>query len=199
MFSTRARFIALIAIIVIGWALGFSWFIGQMPQQQMSDVETVEGVVVLTGGSMRVDEGIRLITRGKAKKLLISGVGEGVSLDSVLEASSYPTLNSLAAFNERIDLGYSAEDTKGNAFEAQVWAELYSYDRLGVVTSGYHMPRALYEFQAVMPDKELVAIPVLPEHVPLDGWWNHPNTIFLFISEYNKYLLTVLRVYFWGA
>ena len=63
-------------------------------------------------------------------------------------------------FNCCVDLGFEAEDTVGNAQEIAAWADAKGYDSLIVVTSDYHMPRALTEIRAAAPGVELTAYAV---------------------------------------
>jgi hypothetical protein len=55
------------------------------------------------------------------------------------------------------------------------------------------MPRSLLEFQRRLPDTELLAHPVFPEHVKLDGWWMWPGTAALLAGEFQKYMAALAR------
>ncbi len=64
---------------------------------------------------------------------------------------------------------------------------------LRLVTSGYHMPRSLLEFRQAMAGIEIIAHPVLVDHVKVGRWWAWPGTAGLIIGEYNKFLLAWVR------
>ena len=66
------------------------------------------------------------------------------------------------------------------------------FDSLVIVTSRYHMPRAMQEFSTVLPDVTLIAYPVDQSGVDLGGWWRHPRTIQLLHREYVKYLASLV-------
>ena len=83
--------------------------------------------------------------------MLISGVNREVRRQELRALT--PGSNRL--FNCCVDLGFEAEDTIGNAHEIAAWAEAKGYDSLIVVTSDYHMPRALTEIRAAAPGVEL--------------------------------------------
>ena len=67
------------------------------------------------------------------------------------------------------------------------------FSSLTVVTSTYHMRRALLEFRRVMPGVRLVAHPVFPDSWSRDGWWRQPEALMLVAQEFNKYLLALVR------
>jgi uncharacterized SAM-binding protein YcdF (DUF218 family) len=90
------------------------------------------------------------------------------------------------------DIGYAAEDTHGNAEETANWTRLNHFDSLVIVTSRYHMPRAMQEFSAVLPDVTLIAYPVNQSSIDLGGWWRHPRTMQLLHREYVKYLVSLV-------
>ena len=50
-----------------------------------------------------------------------------------------------------VDLDYSAINTEGNAIETKRWAHRRGIRSLIVVTSNYHMPRAMAELRASFP------------------------------------------------
>ena len=59
-----------------------------------------------------------------------------------------------------IDLGFTAENTLGNARETAEWARAKGYHRLILVTADYHMPRARLELKAAMPEADIAPYPV---------------------------------------
>ena len=86
-------------------------------------------------------------------------------------------------------LGYTADNTAGNARETATWMAEEGYGSLRLVTSSYHMPRSLAAFRRVMPSVNIVPHPVFPAHVRHSDWWRWPGTTQLLVSEYNKYLI----------
>ena len=51
------------------WLAGLSWFIAQVPRGPSSDPRSADAIVVLTGGSNRLEYGLQLLAEGKGKKL----------------------------------------------------------------------------------------------------------------------------------
>jgi uncharacterized SAM-binding protein YcdF (DUF218 family) len=91
-------------------------------------------------------------------------------------------------------LGHAAESTLGNAEETQTWMSIENYHSLRLVTANYHMPRSLLIFHSSMPDAFIIPHPIAPESVKLQAWWRRPGTASLLVTEYNKYLIAVLRL-----
>ena len=89
-----------------------------------------------------------------------------------------------------IALGHYAENTIGNAAEAQKWLRKNHIMTAFVVTSNYHMPRALVEFRHADPKRYFIPYPVKPEKLMSDDqlFWR------LSFLEYHKYLMTIFRV-----
>ncbi len=188
--SRRVRFLfSTLIMLAIVWSFGFFWFVAQIPDRVANPFQKTDAIVVLTGGSERLSEGRRLLTRHLANKLFISGVYRGVEVDELLNAGSAdPDLVACC-----IVLGHIAENTRGNAIETASWVYQHGYRSLRIVTANYHMPRSLLEFHNLMPDVEIVAHPVFPENVKVHDWWRFPGSAALIASEYNKYLFAALR------
>ncbi len=93
-----------------------------------------------------------------------------------------------------VDLGHQALNTTGNAMEIAQWTREHQFRSIIVVTSVWHMPRALVEL-----DRELAGVEIIPRAVVSDRmrdepWWTNPQTVRLFLIEYVKYLATYARV-----
>jgi histidinol-phosphate phosphatase family protein len=172
-----------------GWAVGLVWFMAEIPNHIEDPARHTDAIVVLTGGSERLRAGLDLLAAGAAGRMLISGVHREVTVGDILRLS--PDVP--ASLSCCIDLGYEASDTVGNAAEAAGWMRAQGFQSLRLVTSSYHLPRSLLEFQRVLPDAEIVPHPVIPAAVPTGAWWWRPKTFELIAEEYSKYLLARLR------
>jgi len=144
---------------------------------------SVDGIVVLTGGPERIPAAVRLLEQKTAKRLLISGVYPATTARQL----SQITKAEASLFKCCVDLDKRAPDTRGNAAEAADWATRHKFKKIAVVTSDYHILRAIVEFSRAMPSVELVAYPV----VSSDARTPAPSfaMLRLWISEYVKYLL----------
>ncbi|MBV1694005.1 MAG: YdcF family protein [Hyphomicrobiales bacterium] len=150
----------------------------------------VDGIVILTGGERRILEGLKVFEESRAKRLLISGVNRQVTRDDIRRISPLPQV----LFECCIDIGYAAQDTMGNAVEARDWAKTWSFRRVLVVTSSYHMPRSLIELQRAMPSSTLIAYPVPGRSARSGPWWLDPAAFRQVAIEYAKFIPAAARL-----
>lgn len=180
----------LLAATLAAFVAGYVAFALSLARQEPILKVEAEAVVALTGGSDRVLDAADFLARGQAKRMLITGVNRATR-SSVL-ARILPVSRDL--FNCCVDLGYQAMDTAGNARETREWAQSRNITRsLIVVTSNYHMPRALVELSAALPDIKLYPFPVVSEHVDVADWATDLGVARLVGSEYVKFLGALLR------
>ncbi len=175
------------------WLGGLVWFTEEIPSRVDDPDSVTDAIVVLTGGSERLNAGLALLAAGRARKLFVSGVPRGVEASELLRAAGRAPADLHGSGGECcIALGHEADSTLGNAAETAAWMAAQNYHSLRLVTAAYHMPRSLVEFRRAMPGVTLVPNPVFPERVKQD-WWLWPGTAALIIGEYDKYLLALLR------
>jgi len=179
---------AIAFLAALAWIGGLAWFASCIPTS-VDDPETAtDAVVVLTGGSERLDEGLALLAAKKGRKLFVSGVYRGVEVNALLHVARHAPANLECC----IVLGHAADSTFGNASETAEWMAAENYHSLRLVTAAYHMPRSLFEFRHAMPDIAIIPHPVFPTRVKED-WWAWPGTADLILGEYHKYLFALLR------
>jgi uncharacterized SAM-binding protein YcdF (DUF218 family) len=175
---------------LVALALGFVWFLHRMPTDESPADRTAEGIVVLTGGASRINDAIELLAAGRGRRLLITGVNPTTHSRELARLT--PHYQSL--FGCCIDLDHSAQNTIGNAIETRRWTRARGFHSLLVVTSAYHMPRAIAELSHELPDVTLIEFPVLTERQRSEPWWSNGVTARLVISEYFKYIAAVVRM-----
>ena len=179
------------ALLSMALVAGFYIFANSVGSYVPVDAPRADAIVVLTGGEDRVASGIQLMSAGRGRRLLISGV--------------HPKLHTPADIRRRfggnesifkccVDLGHEALDTVGNAEETRDWAEMRGYGSLIVVTSSYHMPRSLAELSRAMPRMTLIPYPVPSRSLRLHAWWQHQPTARLLVGEYFKFLTSAARL-----
>ncbi len=190
--TRRARWVRVVVIgipiFLAAWIGGLVWFADRIQPAPEPGGKT-DAVVVLTGGAGRLDAGLELLSAGRAAKLFVSGVYHGVDVTALLKLSRTAPENIECC----VVLGYAADSTIGNARETAAWMAKEKYHSLRLVTASYHMPRSLLEFHRAMPGIEIVPYPVFPERFKQNQWWLWPGTLSLLVTEYNKYLLAVVR------
>jgi uncharacterized SAM-binding protein YcdF (DUF218 family) len=94
-----------------------------------------------------------------------------------------------------VDLDHSATNTIGNAIETRRWAKARGFKSLIVVTSNFHMPRAMAELAHQLPDVALEPFPVVSERVRVEDWWSNPAIAKLLFFEYLKYIASEARIW----
>jgi uncharacterized SAM-binding protein YcdF (DUF218 family) len=175
------------AACCVAWLAGLLWF--ATPPMADTRAQATDAIVVLTGGSLRLQSGIDLLREGKGRKLFVSGVNQQVDLDDLLGVSGHAPDWALCC----IVLGHEADDTFGNAHETAQWIRRQGFRSLRLVTAWYHMPRSLLEFDRAMPEIDIVAHPVFPDQVKQERWWAWRGTAVLLVNEYVKYLGALAR------
>jgi uncharacterized SAM-binding protein YcdF (DUF218 family) len=195
MFGGLARWIGFLTMTVViagGIVLtgGFFWFAPQIQGEEVSNQRKADGIVALTGAASRIPDAIELLAAERGRRLLITGVHRATSASEIARLT--PLYSKF--FTCCIDLDRSALNTFGNALEAKRWAREHSFNSLIVVTSNWHMPRAMAEIQHQLPDVALIAYPVISEKVKTEPWWENIGTARFLVAEYLKYLFALTRM-----
>jgi uncharacterized SAM-binding protein YcdF (DUF218 family) len=163
----------LIAFGLLVYLIGYALFAILLPRA--AGEERTEAIVVLTGGSGRLDRGFELMHRGLSRQMLISGVARTVKPEEL--ATAYNVEPRLFACC--ITLGREAFDTRSNADEVAHWLERRHVRSIRLVTNDLHMRRAQYELNKRVGGE----VSIVPDAVPTQADF---RAIFI---EYNKYLL----------
>jgi uncharacterized SAM-binding protein YcdF (DUF218 family) len=170
--------------------IGFIVFANSVDREHSVPQRSADGIAVLTGGMSRIDEAMKLLAEGKAKRVLITGVNRTTTTEELKELASQGD----QYFTCCVDIDKEARNTIDNATETSEWVALHHYGSIIVVTSNYHMPRALAELARVMPGVTLIPYSVVDNNVHLERWWTYPGTTRLLLSEYLKYLPALSRL-----
>jgi uncharacterized SAM-binding protein YcdF (DUF218 family) len=186
----RAGLVAALAVVFVAAAVGFVGFLSQLRSAEARPERKADGIVVLTGGSSRVSDAMELLAGGYGQRLLISGVHPANEASDI--SRSLPDNQSLLSCC--VDLDYSAVNTRSNAAETRRWAHERGFKSLIVVTSNYHMPRAIVELSHAMPDIALIPYAVVGDKWRDEPWWTSGATVRLLLSEYVKYVAAEVRV-----
>lgn len=170
------RFLSrLISFGLLAYVLGYAVFAVMLPRP--AGDERTDAVVVLTGGSGRLERGFDVLRRGLAPRMLISGVERTVRPVELAEAYDVePRL-----FECCIVLGRESFDTRSNADEVRRWVERRRIRSIRLVTNDLHMPRARYELRKRVGHELAIVADAVP---------TSPDLAAIFL-EYNKYLLGV--------
>lgn len=182
------RIVAVPLVLLTLWTAGLVWYAEDIPRAVDDAATRTDAVVVLTGGSGRLDVGFQLLNDGHANKLFISGVAREVNVDELIRLYGQDRSDIRCC----VVLGHAAGDTAGNARETAQWMGEEGFSSLRLVTASYHMRRSLLEFRRAMPHVTMIPHPVFPEGFRAGDWWRWPGTLNLLISEYSKFLAAVV-------
>ena len=185
------KVVAFLLVLAVIWAAGLLAFAARVSHSTPAPAPPAsDGIVALTGGSsLRIEAAVELLEQGLAQRLLISGVNPDATRAEVRDATS----TAGRAFDCCVDLGFQAENTVGNALETADWVRYHHFRTLILVTADYHMPRALLELQAAMPEVRLRPYPVVTPVLDVRRWWATPEAARRMTVEYCKYLAVLGR------
>jgi uncharacterized SAM-binding protein YcdF (DUF218 family) len=190
--SLIAVFIFLASFLMGAFLIGLGIFLGGITHTEIPPAIRADGIVVLTGGTQRISDAVDLLASNKGKRLLISGVHPRNTQDELIKAT--PDLK--IWYNCCVDLDYLARNTIGNAIETRRWVKNHQFSSLIVVTSNYHMPRALLELSHAMPHTQLVPFSVIAASDQDHYFMSMITRTRLFLIEYVKFLTAKSRMVF---
>jgi uncharacterized SAM-binding protein YcdF (DUF218 family) len=176
-----------VLVVLIG---GFVWFALHIARKESPLDLRADGIVALTGGASRISDAVELLASGRGRRLLITGVSPSTNTAELVRLA--PGHDRL--FGCCIDLGYAAVNTVGNAAETRRWARERGFHSLVVVTSSYHMPRAMLEIGHRLPDVTLIPFPVVAGQSRAEPWWSNAGTAKILIVEYLKFIVAAARI-----
>ena len=169
------------SLLLILYGVGFALFGVTIGEPAAADARPTDGIVVITGGSGRIEHAVEMLAEGKGKRLLVAGADP-----SVTKADLIRRLGGRERLVECcLDLGSESVDTRSNAEETRRWLQRKRFQSVRLITSDWHMRRARYEFRRELGGN----FQLVPDAVR-----SEPGFMTLF-GEYNKYLLRRIAVW----
>jgi uncharacterized SAM-binding protein YcdF (DUF218 family) len=188
--SLRLQIFIVFLTLAALWMGGLFWFVRDLSTMTPpQNPRPADAIVVLTGGSNRLETGFDLLQKDLGKKLFISGVYRGLEVRALMKLFKQ---ESSAKLECCVALG-NAENTIGNAAETAEWLARENCRNFYLVTANYHMHRALLEMEATAPGRKAIPWPVSPDKLDMKTWWRDGTSRWLVIREYSKYLLALVR------
>lgn len=181
------RVLALALVLFVGVAAwDFEHFVSRVARTTPA-VEPVPGeadaVAALTGASdARIIAAVNLAQRLRAP-LLISGVHIDTSAADIAHIAKAPVEQITCC----VTLGRTAATTVGNGAEVAEWARRHNLSHIVIVTSNYHMERAMLEMRRSMPEAHFIPYAVASSRTPADDWWRDPETARRLFEEWLKF------------
>ena len=125
-------------------------------------------------------------------KILVSGTGTGftkLSLKKILNSSF-----DLKLLDCCLELESISKNTFSNATETFKWVTRNNIKEFILITSNYHMPRALLEFKNKMPNIRIHTHPITPKKHDINKWLSSTETFSLVLKEFSKFLIASFRI-----
>lgn len=161
---------------LMAWGAGFAYFIHEANSYKVDSTTATDAIVVISGARQRIETGIKLLQNEYAPILFITGIAPNNDMSRFLvEHKVHP---------EQVIYGGISKSTREDITEIYKFLNNHDLDSIRLVTSFYHMPRALAEAHKIFPQR----IIVLPH--PIHS--NYNKNYALLFEEYNKYLLLLL-------
>jgi len=120
-------------------------------ENSVTNINNIDGIVVLTGDQFRIAKGIELLKRNPNKKLLISGVNKNINPVDIMK--EFPS--SINFFQCCIDIGKDAKNTFENIIETFEWMKSNEFTSIIIVTSDYHLPRVKLEINRFIDNQQI--------------------------------------------
>ena len=120
-------------------------------ENSVTNINNIDGIVVLTGDQFRIAKGIELLKRSPNKKLLISGVNKNINPVDIMK--EFP--RSINFFQCCIDIGKDAKNTFENIIETFEWMKSNEFTSIIIVTSDYHLPRVKLEINRFIDNQQI--------------------------------------------
>ncbi|PQA87953.1 YdcF family protein [Hyphococcus luteus] len=188
--KTLKKLVSALIFLALAWAGGFAFFLAALPKPDGERPIAADGIVVYTGGGgVRISYAMGLLADGAGQRLLISGVHPDTSAARLSEFWVGPR----ERFDCCVDLGREALTTEGNADELKSWAETHRYKRIILVTSDYHMPRAVAVTHARMKGIAITPYAVSSGYISENGLPASSQAFGKLAGEYTKYLLARIK------
>ncbi|MBI5682506.1 MAG: YdcF family protein [Deltaproteobacteria bacterium] len=183
-------YIIVISVLILAAYLFIS-FIHNMSGYKDAGMSS-DVIVVLTGGTGRIETGASLLSKGRAPFLILSGVNRESDLKSIFFKTN------IDIDSKRVILETSSKSTYENAVEVKAILKEKGFKDIVLVTSNYHTKRAFYIFRKVLPpDVKIQTHPVSTPNFDENRWWQHATSIGIVVMEFIKFYWYKVQLYFY--
>ncbi len=140
------------------------------------DCRAADAIVVVSGGdtASRTAQGIELYKNGWARTIIFSGAAQDKTGPSNAATMRQIALDAgvppVAILTEEL-----SESTQENAVNTKTIFEQNGYERVILVTSGYHQRRASMEFERRTPEVAILNYPLMSDDDWSAWWWATPR------------------------
>lgn len=169
------------------WSGGLLYFIFNYNQEETPTDIRVDGIVVFTGSSGRINEGINLLEKDKSKFMLVTGVNKSSLINTENWIKSKTSMYSCC-----IELETKAKNTVGNAKETIKWVNKYNLKSIRLVTSSYHILRSEIELKKIAPENLIIIKHPIRDSTEKISFQNLVSYLMLISIEYSKFIISLI-------
>lgn len=185
------RILVAVIVVTLPFAFDLGFFAAGLlpPAKSAEEAPAADLIVVLTGGRGRLKEATQFLAAGKGKYLFVSGVEKNSSLEEILKANRIEEMDD--RLSRRILTGDDSRSTSENAVEIRRAVESLRARSVLLVTSNYHMRRALSLLEAEFLKApayhvQIYTYPVESPNFEAGEWWRTFTGWQILLSEYVK-------------
>lgn len=193
-FRILRRILSVLMVFAILWGAGFGWFAFYASTFKPYDLnQNTDVIAVLTGGEGRLDTGLNLFSARRGQYLFITGVYDRLNENDIRQRWQGKSDLPICC----IVLDHEAETTAQNAVMTRKWIQSLNdagedsraLKTVRLVTSNYHMPRALIDFNRLLPDINIYPHPIVSPNASSGDklYW------VLLVDEFHKYIFRFIQ------
>jgi hypothetical protein len=173
---------AVLTLTLIAVAWGFVCFLRGIHRLERLPLEQADAIVAFSGDPERLRQAVNLLAKGYGRRLLITGPNKRIVM--ALLWALEPDL-----FACCVELDPSSRNTIGDADATRRWATHNGFASMIVVTSNYHLPRAMLELDHALPRIRKLPYAVSGGLAEPNIWLGSPAPPGLLALEYAKYIV----------
>jgi len=173
---------ALLALALVALTWGFVSFVRGIYRLELLPIERADAIVAFSGDPERLRKAVGLLAKGYGRRLLITGPNKRIVMARLRALE--PDL-----FACCVELDPASRNTVGDADSARRWAAQNGFTSVIVVTSNYHLPRAMLELDHALPRIRKLPYAVSGGLAEPNQWLGSPAPPGLLVLEYAKYLV----------
>ncbi len=180
--STLVKLTHLLLLILFAWGVFFIAYLAkiQKTQENVNPNNSAEAIFILTGDKGRIESGIQIFEQKRAEMIFITGVGDHTQKNNILP----PAIHKAASISPL------AKNTKENFDDIEKWVKQKNIVTAFLVTSDYHMPRALDIAKRRGLKTTLIPAPV--KTISFEDIKRNPQQslkkAWKIVNEFNKYM-----------
>ena len=171
--------------LIATFFFGFGYFVHQVQAANNARAVRADAIVVFSGEPKRIGVAVTLLARGYAHQLFIVGQDNG------REIAQWQLYNK-ALFQCCVKINQSSVNTAEDARLANRLLKSYHVQSLILVTSSFHMPRAIKELSREIPQTRIIPFGVTDDFYRTSDIPKSPEVASAFLAQYVLYIISCI-------